>query len=355
MLWEEVDQAANVDPSLLLSDEKAGFEAVSMQAGETEISQLLDDEKVGAVEASPWPQPLSPLAGEQAKAIELERAMKAEAAMASQPAFTPADIIYQDEWLFVINKPSGIYSGHVLSTVNSLLASQEHDTAPGNSCSTEAIASQTHLHLANRLDRDTSGVMIVTKCKIVAGKLTRMFQSRKAKKTYVALCIGPRPPWDEIYVETGHGRSRWGAWRVYAHEDVGRKLPEKAAVKDMSTQFSILSVNGVKVHHDGCCNEKSCEKRLAKRDQPYQNVPPFGDELLIRAHPQTGRTHQIRLHCQFLGLPLLGDVKYGGPLVWKGASYGTHALHAEKMLFRHPVTDVPLSLVAPLPVWATCY
>lgn len=353
MLCKEVDEAVSVEAAEMhiLSDE-VSFEAPGMEVAETHISPFLSDEKVGIVEASPWPKPLSPLAGEQAKAIELDRAMKAEAAMASQPAFTPSDIIYEDEWLFVINKPSGVYSGHVLSTVSSMLASREQDTAPTLD-STGSTASQPHLHLANRLDRDTSGVMIVTKCKIVAGKLTRMFQSRKAKKSYVALCIGPRPTWDEVYVETGHGRSRWGAWRVYAREDVGRKLPEKAAVKDMGTQFSVLSVNGERVPV-GCCNEKFCEKRVAKRDQPYKNVPAFGDEVLVRARPLTGRTHQIRLHCQYLGLPLLGDVKYGGPLVWKGTSHGTHALHAESMSFRHPVTDVHLSLVAPLPMWATC-
>lgn len=303
----------------------------------------------GVVEANQWPRPLSPLSGEQAKGIELERALKAEAAMASVPAFSPEDIIYQDQWLIVINKPSGIYSGHILSTVTSMMSSQEGADAAEDS--TGATASLPHLHLANRLDRDTSGVIIVTKCKMAAGKLTHMFQNRKAKKTYVALCIGPRPVWDEVYVETGHGRSRWGAWRVYANEDVGRKLPEKAVVRDMSTQFSVLSVNGERVSRC-CCNEHLCEKRVAGTGQTYENVPAFGDEVLLRAHPLTGRTHQIRLHCQFLGIPLLGDVKYGGPLVWKGITYDAHTLHAESMSFRHPVTDAELTLSAPLPKWA---
>jgi 23S rRNA-/tRNA-specific pseudouridylate synthase len=199
--------------------------------------------------------------------------------------------------------------------------------------------------------------MIVTKCKMVAGKLTRMFQKRKARKTYVALCIGKRPPWDEIYVETGHGRSRWGAWRVYANEDIGRKLPEKASVKDMATRFEVLSVNGESVAPR--CRETPegdglyCERRVAERDKPYENVlSASGDEIIVRAFPVTGRTHQIRLHCQFLGIPLLGDVKYGGPLVWKGSSYEAHTLHAESMSFRHPVTNEELSLLAPLPEWA---
>ncbi|KAI5076644.1 hypothetical protein GOP47_0008709 [Adiantum capillus-veneris] len=317
---------------------------------ETHISHSASDAAGDALTSHEWPLPLSPLSGEHAKAVELERALRAEAVMASQPAFAASDIIYQDQWLIVINKPSGVYSGHVLSTVSSMFSSQEDHTLSKHEGATE---SKMHLHLANRLDRDTSGVMIVTKCKIAAGKLTRMFQSRKAKKTYIAFCIGPRPNWSEVYVETGHGRSRWGAWRVYAYEDVGRKLPDNAVVKDMNTRFSVLAVNGERV--SGCsCDKNVCERLVAEKNQSYKNMPAFGDEVLLRAHPSTGRTHQIRLHCQFLGLPLRGDVKYGGPLVWKGMNYGIHALHAESMSFRHPITDVSLSFVAPLPDWAVC-
>ncbi|KAH7280796.1 hypothetical protein KP509_36G014800 [Ceratopteris richardii] len=297
-----------------------------------------------------WPIPLSPLSGELGKAVELERALKAEALMASCPAFAASDIIYEDQWLIVINKPSGVYCGHVLSTVSSMMSSQSDDKISPSP--NEGVGSKIHLHLANRLDRDTSGVMIITKCKIVAGKLTRMFQNRRAKKTYVALCIGPRPTWDEVYIETGHGRSRWGAWRVYAHEDIGRKLPEKATVKDMSTRFMLISINGKKVS-GCCCDENHCERIIAVKHQTYKNVPAYGDEVLLRAYPLSGRTHQIRLHCQFFGLPLLGDVKYGGPLVWKGRTYEAHALHAESISFRHPITDAALCLLAPLPEWAT--
>jgi hypothetical protein len=85
-----------------------------------------DDDLVVDVEET-WPKPLSPLSGDSAKAIEYQRALRAEASMASRPAFCLADVIYQDEWLFVVNKPSGIYAGHVLETVTSMLA-------PGKPC-----------------------------------------------------------------------------------------------------------------------------------------------------------------------------------------------------------------------------
>ena len=80
------------------------------------------DDGNDALDINQWPKPLSPLSGDTGKAIELQRALKAEALMSSQSAFSPSDIIYEDEWLFVVNKPSGIYAGHVLETVTSMLS-----------------------------------------------------------------------------------------------------------------------------------------------------------------------------------------------------------------------------------------
>ncbi|MCO5604961.1 hypothetical protein L7F22_059136 [Adiantum nelumboides] len=92
------------------------------------VSDAVDDDR-DTQTSHAWPLPLSPLSGEQAKAVELERALRAEALMASQPTFAASDIIYQDQWLIVINKPSGVYSGHILSTVTSMISSQEDDAS----------------------------------------------------------------------------------------------------------------------------------------------------------------------------------------------------------------------------------
>lgn len=100
------------------------------------------------------------------------------------------------------------------------------------------------LHLANRLDRDTSGIMLITKSHRVASKLVKAFTEHMVKKTYIALCIGAVPEWDKITIKSGHGRSKFGAWRVYALSDVGRTLPGGSLVRDMETSFKVLSVNG---------------------------------------------------------------------------------------------------------------
>ena len=75
------------------------------------------------------------------------------------------------------------------------------------------------------------------------------------------------------------------------------------------------------------------------------------DEILVRAYPQSGRTHQIRLHCQYLGIPIRGDVKYGGVHEWRGVACDGHALHAESLSFKHPITGEYVRFCAPAPVW----
>lgn len=207
------------------------------------------------------------------------------------------------------------------------------------------------LHLANRLDRDTSGVMIITKSHKVAAKLVKAFTDHKVRKTYIALCVGSAPQWRNITVRSGHGRSKFGAWRVYAASDVGRTLPGGSVVRDMETSFEVLSING-----NGCFKEPSeftngegltvvVEEKAVRKDG-------MEDEILVRAYPRSGRTHQIRLHCQYLGISIKGDVKYEGVYEWQDQTYDAHQLHAESLSFEHPVTGVPLLVHAPLPLWA---
>lgn len=259
--------------------------------------------------------------------------------------------MFEDEWLFVVNKPSGIYCESVLSSIHRFL-----DTSSESNKMVSEIVQPPELHLANRLDRDTSGLMIVTKSHKVAGKLVKAFTDHKVKKTYVALCIGETPKWEKISIKSGHGRSKFGVWRVYSASDIGCSLPGGSIVRDMMTSFEVLSINGrgaYKVPSKFITNEiesLTVEERGSTRNGVIDET---NDEILVRAYPRSGRTHQIRLHCQYLGIPIQGDVKYEGVHEWRGRRYDTHALHAESLSFDHPVTGAPVEFNAPLPGWAS--
>ncbi|KAL8115022.1 hypothetical protein AgCh_021738 [Apium graveolens] len=250
-------------------------------------------------------------------------------------------VLFEDDCLLAVCKPQGVYCEAVLASVPSLLS--QLDTQK----------KQPEFHLANRLDRDTSGVMLITKSHKVAAKLVKAFTDHKVKKTYIASCTGAAPNWQCINIESGHGRSKFGAWRVYATSDVGRKLPGGSVVRDMATMFEVLSINRQ------CCTKDSSELENVKEKfmvVEEKSVTDFGerkDEIVVRAYPRSGRTHQIRLHCQYLGISIKGDVKYEGVYEWKGKLYAHHELHAESLTFEHPVTGLPVVIHAPLPLWAS--
>ncbi|CAL0300127.1 unnamed protein product [Lupinus luteus] len=283
-----------------------------------------------------YPVPVSPPLPSISKQIELNRAMTASS-RSSLFSLSTNHILYEDEWLIAVNKPQGIYCENVLSSVPTLL-----NTKPSQ-------GSEFELHLANRLDRDTSGVMVITKSHKVAAKFVKAFTEHRVKKTYIALCIGVPPKWKRVTVRSGHGRSRFGMWRVYAASDVGRSLPGGSVVRDMETSFEVVAINGKLILEDEGSSSSSVvvvEEKSVKED---------GDEseIVVRAYPKSGRTHQIRLHCQYLGISIKGDVKYEGVCEWNGATFDAHHLHAETLSFEHPVTAACVMLRAPLPPWCT--
>ncbi|KAL4556211.1 hypothetical protein LXL04_038859 [Taraxacum kok-saghyz] len=288
-----------------------------------------------------YPVPLSPPLPAISKDIELRRAMSASS-KSSLFSLCRSDVLFEDEWLIALNKPQGIYCETILASVPSLL----------NDSSDESVESGTEskkreLHLANRLDRDTSGVILITKSHKVAAKLVKAFTDHKVKKTYIALCVGHAPNWKNITIKSGHGRSKFGAWRVYAARDVGRILPGGSSIKDMETLFEVVSVNG----EEGC--KDLSELDLVVEEKSVIKCDGNKVEVLVRAYPRSGRTHQIRLHCQYLGISVRGDVKYEGVYEWNGSVYDGHELHAERLSFEHPVTGSSIIIQAPLPLWAT--
>ncbi|KAM0002071.1 putative 23S rRNA pseudouridine(955/2504/2580) synthase [Helianthus debilis subsp. tardiflorus] len=206
---------------------------------------------------------------------------------------------------------------------------------------------KTEFHLANRLDRDTSGVILVTKSHNVAAKLVKAFTDHKVRKTYIASCVGQAPKWKKMTIKSGHGRSKFGACRVYAAKDVGRTLPSGSSVRDMETLFEVLSINGDQ------CNQESSEIDIVVEKKSSVGLVGNKVAVLVRAYPRSGRTHQIQLHYQYLGILVKGDVKYEGVYKWNGRVCDGHQLHAESLSFEHPVTGSTIVINAPLPSWAT--
>jgi 23S rRNA pseudouridine1911/1915/1917 synthase len=229
-------------------------------------------------------------------------------------------IIYEDDDLIVLNKPAGVYvdstpwdaEGNYHAALDRLLAARD-GAAP-------------RTHLAHRLDRDTTGVLLVTKNPAVNPAIQSAFIHGKVHKEYLGLCAGALDA-DSFAITTGHGRGAHGLFRIYPAEEIGRVLINGARVKEMRTRFRV-------------------ERRMEGL-----STGPAESAALVRAFPETGRTHQIRLHLAHLGHPLLGDARYGGPAVWRGEPITHHLLHAELLALPHPRTRYRLEIVAPAPEW----
>jgi 23S rRNA pseudouridine1911/1915/1917 synthase len=238
-------------------------------------------------------------------------------------AVTAGMILYEDDDLLALDKPPGVYvdstpwdaEGNLHAALNRFLAERDGGVP--------------RTHLAHRLDRDTTGVLLVSKNPAINPAIQRGFVRGKIHKEYLALCAGsPAEPAFEVV--SGHGRTANGLFRVYPAEHIGQMLLFGSRVKEMRTRFQV-------------------ERTLA----PPPALPAVEAEeaTLLRAFPLTGRTHQIRLHLAHLGHPLLGDAKYGGPVTWRGRPLPYHLLHAERLALPHPRTHAPLEIVALRPEW----
>ena len=255
-------------------------------------------------------------------------------------------IVFEDDAIVVVEKPSGIPSVPGLDGRTSLLellsatsSERQHHTV----MSSERSESR-HLHPVHRLDMDTSGIMLFAKTPEAAIHLRRQFEEHSVRKTYIARVSGTPsqsaeasgtvlPPWPQ-----GEGPTKWeGSSQKPSQTGTGRsghiELPLSADYDERPRQ-KVDFKQGKEAH---------TEYRIVSEN------PDGTADLLL--YPHTGRTHQLRVHCAHtlgLGRPILGDLLYGAHCV-KDNSYQAASrlcLHALSITFRHPVTSEPLTFTS---------
>jgi 23S rRNA pseudouridine1911/1915/1917 synthase len=214
----------------------------------------------------------------------------------------PLDVVFENTELAVINKPSGMVvhpaAGHESGTLVHAALARFKDI--------EGIGGELRPGVVHRLDKDTSGLIIMAKNEHAHRWLQDQFRLRKVEKIYIALVDG-KPP-------TPTGRV------------------EAAIDRDPSHRKKMAIVSG--------------EKGRASVTE-YRTLETFKNHTLIEAHPLTGRTHQIRLHLAFLNCPIVGDKVYGRN--HPSVELDRHFLHAARLTITLPGEKTPRTFEAPLP------
>ncbi|HIU72789.1 MAG TPA: RluA family pseudouridine synthase [Candidatus Aphodousia faecipullorum] len=214
-------------------------------------------------------------------------------------------ILYEDEHLIVVDKPAGL-AAHGGSGVSFGLIERVRASRPN----------QPYLELAHRLDRETSGVMILAKTRKALVRLHEMMRDGEVHKSYRTLVLGD-----------------WVNDRQHV------KVP----------LFKYVTSSGER-------RVRVDEEKGLPSHTIFQLIERFGDVSYLSVDLKTGRTHQIRVHAQYCGHPLVGDEKYGNFEMNKAIAKGCLGipfkrmfLHAAHLSFKHPVTGAPMEISAPLP------
>ncbi len=228
-----------------------------------------------------------------------------EDASAILPMPLPLEILYEDDDILAINKPPHMptHPSH---------AHQEDTLANAVAYLFKNRGEHFVFRAVNRLDADTSGVVLLAKNKLAASALSAQMAQKKIHKTYLALLHGNIAPKGEV--------------EAYMRLEEGGKMKRVICKEtDNGAMFS---------HTKYTCHSSN------------------GKYSAVLAEPVTGRTHQLRVHFSSLGNPLLGDSLYGT----SSSIINRQALHAQKLSFSHPLTAKEMSIIAPIPAdIATAY
>ncbi len=212
-------------------------------------------------------------------------------------------VLYEDEWLLLVDKPPGLSvhpgAGEPGGTLANALAYRFGELS--------RVQGPLRPGIVHRLDKDTSGVILVAKDDVTHHGLSDQFRERTVKKEYMAVVRG-RVELDADLISGPIGPHRTNPMRMAVRLDVGRPS-----------------------------------------ETYYQVVERLRDATLVRCMPRTGRTHQIRVHMASIRHPILSDRVYGGVVRPLLEFCPRQALHAHRLSFRHPRTGEPMSFEAPLP------
>ncbi len=249
---------------------------------------------------------------EKAKNYRLKTGDKVKVEIAEPKAYQavaqdiPLDIVYEDEYLLVVNKPKGMVVHPAAGNYENTLVNAVLYHAKGELSGINGVMRPGILH---RIDKNTSGLLLVAKCDLAHIDLARQIKEHSLTREYEAVVYGNIKE-DEGVIDAPIGR-----------HPVKRK------------QMAVTQKNSkpAKTH--------------------FWVVKRYGNFTHIRLKLETGRTHQIRVHMAYIGHPVAGDDVYGPKKVIK--SLGGQCLHARKIGFVHPVTKEYMEFTSPLPSYFT--
>ena len=211
------------------------------------------------------------------------------------PTKMDLDIIYEDEWLLVINKPAGI-------AVHPSCNHFENSLSNGIKFYFDSINLKKKIRIVNRLDKDTSGIVIFAKCEYIQEELIKQMKDNILKKEYLGIVQGI------LTTKTG-------------------TINVPIARKENSIIERCIDINGdLSITH-------------------YKVLKEINDYSLVHFILETGRTHQIRVHTRYIGHPILGDTLYG----IESSLINRQALHSYKIKFIHPITKEKCVFIAKIP------
>ena len=282
-----------------VSDEETGERIDSFLSGKTEftrtrIQQLIKERNImvnGKATKSSYK-----IEKDDEIGIEVPEAETTEI----KPENIKIDIVYEDSYIAVINKQAGLVvhpaHGHCSGTLVNAILYHIKDLS--------GINGEIRPGIVHRLDKDTSGLIVIAKNDKVHAALTEMFQKKKIKKTYLAILKGKLNK-SEGKVVTQIGRDKNDRKKMTVIDDITKG---KTAI----TNYRVISQNSL--------------------------------FTLVKVNIETGRTHQIRVHMRHLGYPILGDSVYG-----RKDNEKRQMLHAYRLKFLHPVTGNPMEFAGEIP------